>query len=102
MIYLILAILASMAVAVVMRLSEKHIRNNISMLASNYLMCCVLAGAYADVLRGSLAQAGIGLAIGEDGVLRAEFTRDDRTAWRDAAVAALEQSAQEDADETQS
>lgn len=64
MIYLILAILASMAVAVVMRLSEKHIRNNISMLASNYLMCCVLAGAYADVLRGSLAQAGIGFAVG--------------------------------------
>ena len=56
----------------------------------------------APDVQSALAQAGIGLAMGEDGVLRAEFTRDDRTAWRDAAVAALEQSAQEDADETQS
>ena len=62
MIYLILAIVSSMAVAVVMRLSEKHIRNNISMLASNYLMCSVLAGLYAGGLWGSLAQPGPGFA----------------------------------------
>lgn len=64
MIYLILAIVSSMAVAVVMRLSEKHIRNNISMLASNYLMCSVLAGLYAGGLWGSFAQEGIGFAAG--------------------------------------
>lgn len=62
MIYLTLAIVSSMAVAVVMRLSEKHIRNNISMLASNYLMCSVLAGLYAGGLWGSLAQPGTGFA----------------------------------------
>lgn len=62
MIYLTLAIVSSMAVAVVMRLSEKHIRNNISMLASNYLMCSVLAGLYAGGLWGGFAQEGIGFA----------------------------------------
>ena len=62
MIYLTLAIVSSMAVAVVMRLSEKHISNNISMLASNYLMCSVLAGLYAGGLWGSLAQPGTGFA----------------------------------------
>ena len=64
MIYLTLAIVSSMAVAVVMRLSEKHIRNNISMLASNYLMCSVLAGLYAGGLWGGFAQEGIGFAAG--------------------------------------
>lgn len=65
MIYLVLAIVASMAVAVVMRLSEKHISNNISMLASNYLMCSVLAGAYAGVMQGGLsAPQGLGFAVG--------------------------------------
>ena len=64
MIYLTLAIVSSMAVAVVMRLSEKRIRNNISMLASNYLMCSVLAGLYAGGLWGGFAQEGIGFAAG--------------------------------------
>ncbi len=43
MIYLILAVTSSMLVSVIMRVSEKHIHNNITMLASNYLMCSVLA-----------------------------------------------------------
>lgn len=43
MIDLILAVVSSMLVSVIMRVSEKHIHNNISMLASNYLMCTVLA-----------------------------------------------------------
>lgn len=43
MIYLILAVVSSMLVSVIMRVSERHIHNNISMLASNYLMCIVLA-----------------------------------------------------------
>lgn len=43
MIYLILADTSSMLVSVIMRVSEKHIHNNITMLASNYLMCSVLA-----------------------------------------------------------
>lgn len=43
MIDLILAVISSMLVSVIMRVSEKHIRNDISMLASNYLMCMALA-----------------------------------------------------------
>lgn len=43
MIDLILAVVSSMLVSVIMRVSEKHIHNNISMLASNYLMCTVMA-----------------------------------------------------------
>lgn len=43
MIYLILAVTSSMLVSVIMRVSEKYIHNNITMLASNYLMCSVLA-----------------------------------------------------------
>ena len=43
MVYLIMAITSSMLVSVILRVSEKHIRNNTSMLAANYLMCMVLA-----------------------------------------------------------
>lgn len=43
MIYLLLAIISSMLVSVIMRVSEKHIHNQISMLASNYLMCTLFA-----------------------------------------------------------
>lgn len=43
MVYLIMAVLSSMLVSVIMRVSEKYIHNNISMLASNYLMCMFLA-----------------------------------------------------------
>ena len=35
MIYLILAVISSMLVSVIMRVSEKYIHNNITMLASN-------------------------------------------------------------------
>lgn len=50
MIYLILAIVSSMMVSVVMRLSEKHIRSSAAMLAMNYLMCCVLALLFSGSL----------------------------------------------------
>lgn len=43
MIYLILAVISSTLVSVIMRASEKYVRNNITMLASNYLMCSGLA-----------------------------------------------------------
>ena len=43
MVYLILAVLSSMLVSVIMRVSEKYIHNNISMLACNYLMCTGMA-----------------------------------------------------------
>ena len=47
MIYLVLAVLASTMVSVVMRLSTGKVKNNMSMLAGNYLVCTLLAAANA-------------------------------------------------------
>ena len=60
MLYLILAILSSALVSVVMRVSEKYARNNMTMLAANYVMCtaaAVIAG------QGSLIPTGDGAAL---------------------------------------
>lgn len=46
MFYLILAIASSALVSITMRLSERHVKNNISMLAFNYVMCLLLAWFY--------------------------------------------------------
>lgn len=40
-------------------------------------------------VQSALTQAGAALAAGEDGTWRTQFDRDDRTAWRDAAIDAL-------------
>lgn len=50
MINLILAILSSMLVSVTMRLGERRVKNNVSMLAANYVMCAVLSYVYAGRL----------------------------------------------------
>ena len=50
MINLLLAIVSSMMVSVTMRLSEKHAKNNVSMLAVNYVMCAALSWLYAGEL----------------------------------------------------
>lgn len=47
MIYLILAIVSSMLVSVLMRLSEKYTGDSMSKLAMNYIMCCGLAYAFS-------------------------------------------------------
>ena len=47
MLYLILAILSSTAVAVLMRLSGRFSKNGMTMLASNYAMCTIAAGLLA-------------------------------------------------------
>lgn len=60
MLYLLLAILSSTAVAVLMRLSGKHSKNGLTVLASNYLMCTVAAGILAG---RPLFPAGDGLAL---------------------------------------
>ena len=49
MIYLLLAILSSALVSITMRVSEKYVRNNISMLSGNYVMCSVLAALFTGV-----------------------------------------------------
>ena len=47
MIYLILAVLASTMVSVVMRLSTGKVKNNMSMLAANYVVCAALSAVNA-------------------------------------------------------
>ena len=47
MIYLILAVLASTMVSVVMRLSTGKVKNNMSMLAANYVMCTIFSAVNA-------------------------------------------------------
>lgn len=62
MIYLILAILSSMLVSVLMRLSSRFSRNGMTMLAANYVMCTVAALALAAG-DGSLVPEGEGLPM---------------------------------------
>lgn len=45
--YLILAILSSASITLMMRLSEGRRKNPVSMLAMNYLMCCLLSLAFS-------------------------------------------------------
>ena len=59
MIYLILAIISSALVSVVMRLSQRFARNNITMLAANYVMCT----AAAAILAGGMIPTGEGAAL---------------------------------------
>ena len=59
MIYLILAILSSAMVSVVMRVGQKFARNNITMLAANYLMCT----AASAFLAGGVAPSGEGAEL---------------------------------------
>ena len=59
MIYLILAIISSALVSVVMRLSQRFVRNNITMLAANYVMCT----AAAAFLAGGMIPTGEGAAL---------------------------------------
>lgn len=59
MFYLVLAIVSSALVSIVMRLSQRFARNNLTMLAANYVMC---TGA-AAFLAGGLIPAGEGAAL---------------------------------------
>lgn len=47
MIYLLLAVFSSSAISIVMRISSDRISANLSMLATNYLICSLLGMAYA-------------------------------------------------------
>lgn len=65
MIYLILAILSSMLVSVLMRLSGRFSKNGMTLLASNYAMCIVAAAALAGwPLIPSAEGIGVTLALG--------------------------------------
>ncbi|MBR3794910.1 MAG: hypothetical protein IKK34_02610 [Clostridia bacterium] len=63
MIYLILAICASMLVSVVMRLSEGRAKSGMSKLAVNYLMCTLLSVCYAGTMDFLPRTEGIGYAL---------------------------------------
>lgn len=63
MIYLILAILASMLVSVTMRLSESRTEGGVSKLAVNYLMCTLLSVLYAGTTDFVPHAEGIGYAL---------------------------------------
>ncbi len=47
MVFLLLAILSSSMISIIMRVSSNRISANLSMLATNYLVCSVLGAAYA-------------------------------------------------------
>ena len=64
MIYLLLAMISSMLVSVLMRLSEKHCRGGMGMLAANYVMCCSLSLAFAGSIQLFPAADGLPAALG--------------------------------------
>lgn len=61
MIDLILAIISSSLVSIMMRVGEKRVKNNISMLSINYFLCSIFAVHYAGVK--NLVQTGEGISI---------------------------------------
>lgn len=71
MLYLILTIISSALVSILMRLSGSRVKDNIAMLAVNYLMCGVVAAVYADfsLLPGVTGIGGAGLMGGINGLL---------------------------------
>lgn len=59
MLYLLLSILCSSLITVLMRLSERHSKNNLSMLAVNYAACSLLALLFAGPARLFPAAEGL-------------------------------------------
>lgn len=47
MLYLLLAVIGSAAISIIMRLSSHRVNARLSMLAANYFMCLLLAGAFS-------------------------------------------------------
>lgn len=64
MIYLLLAMISSMLVSVLMRLSEKYSRGGMGMLAANYVMCCGLSLAFAGSIQFFPSIDGLPAALG--------------------------------------
>lgn len=64
MIYLILAMVSSMLVSVLMRVSGGRSKNNISMLAVNYFMCTLMAVLFSGSSDFFPAQQGLAVTLG--------------------------------------
>jgi len=63
MVNLLLAILSSALVSITMRLSESKVKNNIGMLAMNYLMCLALAWGYTGFANPFPGEPGLGFTL---------------------------------------
>ena len=63
MIYFLLSLLCSVLVSVFMRASEKHIRNNLTMLACNYAACTVLAAVFTRTFNLFPRAEGMGVTL---------------------------------------
>ena len=63
MFFLILAILSSCGVSIIMRLSTDKISANLSMLATNYLICAVVGAAYAGFDLWPMGVEGLSTAV---------------------------------------
>ena len=63
MIYFLLSLLCSVMVSVFMRASEKHIRNNLTMLACNYAACTALAAFFTGTLDLFPSVDGLGVTL---------------------------------------
>ena len=64
MIFFLLSVLCSTLVSVFMRASEKHISNNLSTLACNYIVCTLVAGIFTRTTDLFPSVPGMGVAIG--------------------------------------
>lgn len=64
MLYLILAIISSALVSIMMRTSEGRIKNNISLLSVNYIICLILACGHMGPENVFISGKGLGTAIG--------------------------------------
>jgi len=58
MIYLVLAVASSAAISIAMRASEKHVKNEIAMFMSNYLVCMALSFGFMENKAQFISTAG--------------------------------------------
>lgn len=63
MIYLLSAIASSALVSIFMRMSERHIRNNMVMFTTNYAVCLILSRYYMGAIQLFTTEKGIETAI---------------------------------------
>ncbi len=64
MLNLILAIISSALVALVMRTSEKYVKGNLGMTATNYVICVAMAAVYSGVDNLFPGMNGLGFTLG--------------------------------------
>ena len=86
---LILAICSSAAISLIMRLSSDKVRNNVSMLAVNYLTCLLLAGCFTGssfLPEDSTLPAALGMGVIHGILYLASFVTFQRSVSRSGVV----------------